>query len=271
MKYTSNLAWSWPASSSPHLLNHPMVGYLYSEVDFGLHVCTTMDSKCTSNLAQSQCQNQTIMAFQWITIITLSWLPCSHDRGLQVASPTSLNHCLQVHLKVHLIRASKFTPSWSPSSSPNSLDYGLLHHATMASKSVSNITESWLPSMHNLGLQLLSQTSFSHTLIQSIYSMDHKFGMRSPFRHIHNNPTCKYLAMQVQLCGGGQKEVSTYISMLWKHCGEYSRHYKNSVPIKRAVFSRRVVTRVPSQNLENVTGLPQSTTLPIIPQNIIQT
>jgi hypothetical protein len=41
-------------------------------------------------------------------------------------------------------------------------------------------------------------------------------------------------------------------------------------PIKSAVFVGRVVSRSAPQKLENVTAQPRWTTLPIIPQNILQ-
>jgi hypothetical protein len=42
------------------------------------------------------------------------------------------------------------------------------------------------------------------------------------------------------------------------------------MPIKRAVFVGRVVSRSASQKLENITEQPRWTTLPITPENILQ-
>jgi len=36
------------------------------------------------------------------------------------------------------------------------------------------------------------------------YPLDHNFGIPGPFGQGNRLPTCKYLAMQPQLCGGGQ-------------------------------------------------------------------
>ena len=35
------------------------------------------------------------------------------------------------------------------------------------------------------------------------YPLDRNFGIPGPFGHGNRLPTCKYLAMQPQLCGGG--------------------------------------------------------------------
>ena len=106
--------------------------------------------------------------------------------------------------------------------------------------------------------------------LELCYPLDCNLGIRNPFGHGNRFPHCKYFAMQPQLCQGGLGVLWTDFLMSSEHFDKNYRLYRNGVPIKRAVFVGRVVSRSATQKLENVTAQPRWTTLPINPQNILQ-
>jgi len=114
-KYSSNLTWSWPPSSSPNSLNNNF------QVHPQTHSITA--SKCISKLARSQ--------------------PPMVSQNLH-------NYAIQVHLQTRPITAAEFTSkfTWSPppGESPNKLDHHLhLHLRTRlitASEYISEFTQS---------------------------------------------------------------------------------------------------------------------------------
>jgi len=128
----SNLAWSWPPSASPNLLNHGLQVYLSY---------TIAASKCLSKLDQSRppsaCLSYTISDSKSISKLGRSRPPSS--------PPNWLDHGLQVHLWV--------TRSRVPNASPSSFDYGLQvvlatvpdHHFRSGSGSKQNLCQIGCP------------------------------------------------------------------------------------------------------------------------------
>jgi hypothetical protein len=113
--------------------------------------CSTMASKCISNLARS--------------------MPPS-------VSPNLLDHGLQVYLQMRSITACKFIPSQPPNVSPNLLDYGLQLNiqtrSITASKCISRPARFRPASSHNHGLQVYLQTrSITASTCASHNSLDY--------------------------------------------------------------------------------------------------